>query len=135
MNLNATDKREIEQYTQEAKAKWVQTDAYRTYEQRSKNGSIRQEAAAEMMVLFRELGALKHLSPADDAVQARIAALQALITENYYLCTNKILMGLGQMYTADERFRQNIDKAGGESNADFVSKAICIYCQMNQTGC
>ena len=46
MNLNATAKREIEQYTQEAKAKWGRTDAYRTYEQRSKNGSNRQEAAA-----------------------------------------------------------------------------------------
>ena len=32
------------------------------------------------------------------------------------------------MYVADERFRENIDKAGGEGTAAFVSKAIAVYC-------
>ena len=32
------------------------------------------------------------------------------------------------MYVADERFRENIDKASGEGMAAFVSKAIAAYC-------
>jgi hypothetical protein len=32
------------------------------------------------------------------------------------------------MYVADERFKNNIDKYG-EGTADFVSKAIEIYCE------
>ena len=38
------------------------------------------------------------------------------------------LKALGEMYVADERFRENIDKAGGEGTATFASKAIAVYC-------
>jgi len=34
----------------------------------------------------------------------------------------------GNLYVTDERFRENIDKAGGEGTAAFVSKAIAAYC-------
>ena len=52
--------------------------------------------------------------------------LQSHISENYYLCTNEILAGLGQMYTCDERFKANIDKSG-EGTADCMSRAIEAY--------
>ena len=32
------------------------------------------------------------------------------------------------MYTADKRFIKNIDRVGGEGTAEFVKKAIYIYC-------
>lgn len=32
------------------------------------------------------------------------------------------------MYAEDERFRQNIDKAGGNGTAEFVRQAIEVYC-------
>ena len=78
--------------------------------------------------MFSELGELKHLTPYADEVQNKIAALQKFITDNYYLCTNEILSGLGKMYVCDERFRNNIDKAGGDGTADFVKQAIVVYC-------
>ena len=65
---------------------------------------------------------------ADEAVQEKIAAVQAFITEHYYQCTDEILRGLGGMYVDDERMRRNIDKAGGEGTAAFVSQAIAVYC-------
>nr|MCR4718760.1 TipAS antibiotic-recognition domain-containing protein [Bacillota bacterium] len=49
------------------------------------------------------------------------------ITENYYICTNEILSGLGQMYVADERFRNNIDK-NADGTAAFICEAIKVYC-------
>ena len=36
--------------------------------------------------------------------------------------------GLGQMYVMDERFKNNIDK-NAEGTAEFVSKAIDVYCK------
>ena len=68
------------------------------------------------------------MPPADPAVQEEIGALQNIITQNFYTCTREILQGLGQMYTGDERFRQQIDRAGGAGTADFVKQAIDIYC-------
>ena len=33
-----------------------------------------------------------------------------------------------EMYVGDERFKNNIDKAGGEGTAGFVKAAIAVYC-------
>ena len=61
--------------------------------------------------------------------QALVEKLQRFITAHYYDCTKEILSGLGQMYAADERFRENIDRAGGPGTAEFASRAIDIYCR------
>ena len=37
------------------------------------------------------------------------------------------LAGLGKMYVADERFKNNIDKYG-EGTAEFVAEAINLFC-------
>ena len=60
-------------------------------------------------------------------VQGLVKKLQDFITDNFYNCTNEILSGLGAMYSADERFRKNIDKHG-IGNAEYISKAIEVYC-------
>jgi hypothetical protein len=78
--------------------------------------------------MFSELGELKHLTPNTDEVQKKISELQKFITNNYYVCTNEILSRLGEMYVCDERFKNNIDKAGGDGTADFVKQAIVVYC-------
>ena len=50
----------------------------------------------------------------------------------YYLaietCEDEILVCLGQMYVADERFKSNIDKHG-KGIAEFINKAIEVYCK------
>ena len=61
-------------------------------------------------------------------VQEKIDALRSFITSNYYTCNTEIFRGLGQMYVNDERFKHNIDNAGGEGTAEFVKQAIEIYC-------
>lgn len=37
------------------------------------------------------------------------------------------IAGLGKMYLADERFKNNIDKYG-EGTAEFAAEAIAIFC-------
>ena len=85
--------------------------------------------APAMPTLLRWFNKLRHLSPASTEAQAAVADIQNFITDNFYTCTKQILAGLGQMYVADERFKANIDAAGGEGTADFVSRAIEIYCK------
>ena len=60
-------------------------------------------------------------------VQNFVKMLQNHIIENYYHCTNEILAGLGQMYVADERFKNNIDKHA-DGTAAYTCKAIEVYC-------
>ena len=130
MSFKTFDKSEIEQYKAEAKAKWSNTQAYKDYEKKAatlsdlKSGEI----AERMMTMFAEIGTLRQLSPSAKKVQEKIAALQKFITDNYYVCTDEILNGLGQMYVDDERFKKNIDKAGGDGTAEFVRQAISVFC-------
>ncbi len=68
----------------------------------------------------------KSETPDSEEVQKLVKMLQSQITENYYLCTNEILAGLGQMYVADERFKNNIDKHA-DGTASFICEAITVY--------
>jgi len=124
MDFQAFDKAEQEQYAEEVKSRWGKTEAYKEYEHRgSRNGG---EA---LMALFADLGKLRQLPPESPEVQAGVKAIQDHITANYYTCTKEIFAGLGQMYVQDERFRKNIDAAGGAGTAEFAAKAIELYCK------
>ena len=128
MTFSAFDKAQSNAYKDEVKARWGNTEAYAQYEKKEKEGKNFADAGETLMAMFAELGTMRQLSPSDAAVQEKIHALQQFITENFYNCTPEILYGLGQMYTQDDRFRQNIDKAGGEGTAAFVQNAIAVYC-------
>ncbi len=47
----------------------------------------------------------------------------------YYKCSKEVLLGLGIMYAGGGEFTDNIDKMGGKGTAEFISKAIKIYCK------
>lgn len=130
MNFDAFNQDEMEQYAAEVKERWGNTNAYGEFLQRSEKSSAEEqwETAKGLMDIFVSFGKLRQLDPEKEAVQAEVATLQKYITSHYYTCTNEILSGLGQMYTCDERYKRNIDQAGGEGTADFVSKAIAVYC-------
>ena len=130
MNFDIFDKSEIEKFQEEVKEKWGNTKAYQEYKQKdiALNGDNYSKSSNELMTIFSELGELKHLTPNSDEVQKKISALQKYITDNYYVCTDEILCELGEMYVCDERFKNNIDKAGGDGTADFVKQAIVVYC-------
>ena len=127
LNFKPFDKHEMDAYAAEAKAKWGKTEAYQEYEKKS-SGKDAQNGDA-LMAIFAEIGAVRHLDPAAPEVQALVGKIQNHITAHFYNCTNPILAGLGQMYVADERFKANIDRAGGEGTAEFAAKAIEIYCK------
>ena len=135
MNFDVFDKSEIKKYEAEVKAKWGNTKAYQEYEQKdiTRNEGDYSKIANELMTMFSELGELKHLTPNVDEVQKKISALQKFITDNYYVCTNEILSGLGEMYVCDERFKSSIDKAGGDGTAGFVKQAIAVHCSKKRS--
>ena len=130
MDFKPFDTKKIDAYAAQAKKTWGHTDAYREYEQKAGGRSKTEEQAygAGLMDLFAEFGEMRDHAPEAAEVQAQVKKLQAYITAHYYCCTDEILAGLGQMYAADEAFRENIDNAGGEGTAEFVSRAIECHC-------
>ena len=130
--MNAFDNREYDQYKDEAKQRWGETDAYKEYEKKNKGRSKDSSRAVfdgmeDVMHEFA-LCMMDGASSDSGAAQALVKKLQAYITENFYACTTAILSGLGQMYVADERFKNNIDKHT-PGTAAFISQAITTYCK------
>ena len=117
----------MKNYENEARSRWGATDAYREHAQKTKNYTKEKWAEVNdgLMAIFAEFAALKNSGAAADSAEAQelVDKLQAHITENYYTCTDEILVGLGKMYVADERFKKNIDKYG-EGTAEFAEEAI-----------
>ncbi len=128
--MKAFDNSEFETYKAEARERWGNTNAYKEHADKTKNyGQDKWSSlAAEMDVIFCEFACcMKNGSTPDaEGPQSLVKKLQNHITENYYTCTEEILSGLGQMYAADERFKNNIDKHAA-GTAVFVSEAIAIY--------
>ena len=113
------------QYAEEAKQRWGNTDAYKESENRNTDLS---KSAPLLDAVFEEFAELNRAGASPESEPAKIMAekLQQCITDNFYTCTDEILKGLGQMYVADERFLKNIDRHG-EGTAEFVSACIKNY--------
>lgn len=126
MSFEAFDTRKIDEYAAQAKASWGTTAAYKEYEQKAKGRSweTQKKLNVEMMNIFAEFGRIKELPADSDKAAALAKKLQEHITENYYTCTDEILLSLGTMYAGGGDFTTNIDKIGGEGTAAFACEAI-----------
>ena len=116
----------------EVKERWGNTEAYAEFNEKTKGYSKERFADINtgLEYIFRDFAELMKSGAEPDSAEAQalVKKLQDYITDNYYTCTDEILAGLGQMYVADERFKNNIDKYA-DGTAEFASKAIRIYCE------
>ena len=130
--MSAFDNGAFEKYKAETQKKWGETDAYKEHAEKTKHYSTQKwnDLAEGMDHIMAEFALCMKTVKQPDSLEAQnlVKTLQDHITENYYLCTNEILAGLGQMYVADERFRSNIDKHT-HGTAAFICEAIEIYCR------
>ena len=136
VNMNIFDNSEFEakreEYAKEAKERWGDTSAYKESAEKTAEYSTdkRKQVNAAMDERIAEFAGCKRagLAPDSKEAQALTKKWQDFITENYYTCTKEILAGLGGMYVADDRFRENIDRRG-DGTAQFMSDAIKEYCK------
>ena len=130
MDFKAFDRSKLDEYSRQAKELYGNTSEYKEMEEKQKNRTEEDEKilADRFMLLFKEAGEIKASDPASDEAQNLVKRIQDYITENLYTCTNKILRGLGKMYSGGGDFTTNIDAYGGEGTAVFVANAIEIYC-------
>ena len=136
ITMSAFDNSEYEtarqQYEDEAKQRWGDTDAYK--ESQAKTAAYSKDkwndALNGMNGVFADFAECKKCGETADSETAQrlVKKLQNYITSNFYHCTDDILAGLGQMYVCDERFKKSID-SHGEGTAVFVAEAISVFCK------
>jgi MerR family transcriptional regulator, thiopeptide resistance regulator len=103
-----------EDYADEARERWGNTDAYQESARRTKAygppewAEIRQDSEQ----IYQQLAELMQqgAAVADPAVQQAVEAHRRHIDRWFYPCSKQMHAGLGDMYVADPRFAANLDK-------------------------
>lgn len=116
-----------EDYDDEARQRWGQTEAYKESLRRTRQygkpawEAIRHESEA----IYARLAALMQQGTpaADPAVQAAVEDHRKHIDRWFYPCSRQMHHGLGEMYVADPRFTANLDKVV-PGFAQFLRDAI-----------
>lgn len=136
MDFKAFDRSKLDEYSRQAKELYSNTPEYKEFAEKQKNRTDEEEKilADRCMLLFKEAGQMRGKDPASSEAQDIVKRIQDFITENMYTCSNKILRGLGKMYSGGGDFTKNIDEYGGEGTAEFVDQAIQIYCDKKDAG-
>ena len=131
LDFKAFDTSKIDEYEKQAKESWGQTKEYKEFEEKRKKWNDEQWKTinVEFMSIFTEFGKMLYKKPSDEAVQQQVKKLQSFISEHFYTCSQEILNSLGKMYAGGGSMTENIDKAGGKGTAEFVEKAIEVYCK------
>lgn len=115
------------EYEDEAKERWGSTDAYRQSARRTARYTKEdwQALGAEADEINERFLALMAdgKSPDSDAAMEVAEQHRAHISRWFYDCPKETHAGLGQMYVSDQRFTDNIDKAG-EGLAGYMAAAI-----------
>jgi len=116
----------------EAKARWGDAAAYREYTHKTagytEDAWQQAHGGLDAVIAAFAVCMKEGNTPESKKAQVLVETLKNHITENYYTCTDEILAGLGEMYVADERFKENIDKHG-VGTAAFIREAIRNYCK------
>lgn len=130
MDFKAFDRSKLDEYSRQARELYGNTPQYKEMAEKAKDRTKEEDdlLADRFMLLFKEAGEMKNSDPASPEAQGLVKRIQGFITENMYTCTDEILRGLGKMYSGGGEFTENIDGYGGEGTAEFVDRAIRIYC-------
>lgn len=115
-----------EKYKDEVISKWGESEEFNEFTH--KNNIDFLNISNFFMEIFKEIGLLKHNDPKDELVQRKIYEIHMFINEKLYTCSKQVFHSLGQIYVSDARFKNNIDNVGGEGTAEFVKRAIDVYC-------
>ena len=118
-----------EQYAAEIRSKYGSSEEYSESERRysALSTNDKDRIVAEQNEIFTAFGNLAGYDPESSEVQSLVKRWQEFITVNFYPCTKEILAGLGKLYIADERFKNNLN-AYGEGTAEIMSRGIAVYC-------
>lgn len=114
-------------YEQEARERWGDEAVNNSRATLAAMSSEEKEVLGEKMnVIYRNLAALRHDSPAAPAAQAAIKQWYEFLNSLGHHYSLTAFRELGRMYVDDERFKKNIDRFG-DGLAEFMRDAMEIF--------
>ncbi|MGI9585109.1 MAG: MerR family transcriptional regulator [Acidimicrobiia bacterium] len=115
------------EHQEEANDRWGGTPEYAESTRRTSSYTAEDWKAinAEADSIYDGFATLmrSNVAPSDEEARNLVDDHRGHISRWFYTCSPEVHSGLGQMYVADQRFAQNIDKRA-DGLADYLAKAI-----------
>ncbi|SIS45956.1 MerR family transcriptional regulator [Salimicrobium flavidum] len=111
-------------YEQEAREKWGDraVDDANEKMRRFDNKELEEKWDA----MFQDLATLRHNGPESTDAQEKIGEFYRFLNDHFGTYSPDMFRGLGEMYVADERFTENIDRYG-QGLAVFMNEAMAVW--------
>ncbi len=125
--FNGFSEEQLEEYEKEAAERWDpemvhnSNRRWNAMSQTAKNALM--DNGEKITLAFRDAMPKGAASP---EAQQQVAAWKQHIG-SFYECTDEVLLGLGQMYVEDERFKAFYDRLDPRL-AEFINEAIKVFC-------
>ena len=130
LDMEGFDMEKMEAHYDQAQLLYGKSEPWKQWQEKVKNRTPEktENINSRVMDFFVRLGAMKGEAPDSETVQGWVKELQDFFTENFYDCTNQILMGLGEAYAGGGSMTENMGAAGGKGTGECGREAIRIYC-------
>ena len=122
-------------YEEEAKERWGHSNQYAESQRKWASFSKEQQEAIKSQgeqLTVRMVSEDPNASPDDPDVQAAIGEYHAYLNKYFYSCDFNRLRALAEMWVSDTRFAANYEQIR-EGGAEFVRKAVHIYCDQHES--
>lgn len=123
-------KEEMERYTEEAREKWGETEAFKQSEVRVKKlgkEGLKRVLAESGKLTLEIAECLKSGAPATNEKTQKLIARHYTGLRAFYEPNLELYQGLAEMYVADARFKQNYEKVA-VGLAEYMREAMTAYC-------
>ena len=121
---------EIKMYKKEVIEKWGNTKEYKQFEKLDSQLTERERQDKQQMLndkakdVFTRLQAQREKGAVASEAQALASEWQKFLNDNYYDCSDEMLLNLAQMYVCDERFTTFIDGFGEKGLAEYFLEVV-----------
>ena len=124
-----------EKYRNEVIERWGSTHEYQEFSTlfSAKAEKERNQKWNDFLIrsqdIFERLAEFQGEEPTLPAVQSIVIEWQEYISENFYPCSDDMLMCLGEVYQTDKRFSDYINRFATWNIAEFFGEAIKAHCR------
>ncbi|RCX18625.1 DNA-binding transcriptional MerR regulator [Fontibacillus phaseoli] len=114
-----------EQYANEARFIYCETEAYKVYNETMENLSVdeKEKRFSDMEEIYKQIASCIHQDPSSDEVQQLIEEWKENLMQ-FMTCDEELLACIAHTYKFDARFKSYFNQYGHEDLADFLYSAI-----------
>lgn len=122
----------MKKYNKEVIERYGNTEEYLDYEEKTKDYDKKMfDNLKNMMseIFLKFSNNLKENIPSSDMKTIELVSeLKKFLSDNFFYCSNEVLLGIANTYVCDNRFKEFVDSRS-VGTSEYVLEAVKYYCK------